>query len=316
MTQRLNLDDIKTAAALASMAVLGTLFPESIQDRLVRRCASLHIALRGSRAGEIDFPSIAPDLDLDAEALEHDFLTGVYRDLLYTVREHTKRGWAPDVRLQGKNHIEDALRRGNGAVLWAFPCTFGGLVGRKALHAEGFEVALLSSDIHPYSGTRFGRRWLNPVRTSVENRYIAERVTFRAGEAAVAVWRLAQLLRDNKLVEIAAIGANDSPARFPFLGGTLHLELGAPRVAGMTGAALLPFFPVPVGRAEFEVCIEPPLQAQKEGDPRGNAIELAREYARIMEQYVRRFPHVWRGWFTRSSWSPYDTSRAASGQLS
>jgi len=137
-------------------------------------------------------------------------MASVYEDIRTTLREYRSRGWNPEIRLEGEQHLTDALRRGNGAVLWGYSSSVGGLVGRKAIRSAGFQVSLLSSDVHPYSGSKFGRRFLNPIRTNVENRCITERVTFQSWEAAVAVSRLTQLLRENRLVEIAATAASDA----------------------------------------------------------------------------------------------------------
>lgn len=304
MSKSIDFADLNTAVSLAAMAVLNKLCPDAYQERAVRRWAALHIALHGSKSSQIDSPAIALDLHLDVRQLEQDFITGVYQEIVYTLREYQSCGWNPEIHLRGKHHIENALREGNGAVLWLFPSTFGGLVGRKGLHAARFELVMLSSHVHPYSGTRFGMRFLNPIRTRVENRYLFERVTLHPNADMVAMRRVLDLLGENKLVEIAAIGVSDAPASIPFLGGTLNLALGAPTIAAMSRAPLIPYFPIPVGNEKFDVYFEPPLEHRVASAPRDSAIRLARQYAAIMEKYVRKVPHVWRGWFSRTNWLP------------
>jgi predicted LPLAT superfamily acyltransferase len=310
----INLDDVVTVSQLIAMALTDRIFPESHRHRVDACCAHLHIALRGSKVRPIRVQAAETDLDLDLRELEKRFMASVYEDMRYTLGEYRARGWNPEIQLLGEHHITDALSQGNGVVLWVYSSTLGGLVLIKALRSAGFEVCRLSTDVHPYSGSRFGRRFLNPIRTKIENRYLAQRVTFRPRAAAVAVWRLTQLLRENKLVEIAATAASDTIGSFPFLGGTLHLALGAPMVATLGRAPLIPVFPIPVGRERFEVHVEAPLSGRPGLNPRENALQLAGQYPALLEKYVKKAPHVWRGWFSRTNWVPRGgSSDAAEG---
>ena len=94
-------------------------------------------------------------------------MASVYESMRYTLAEYRPRGWNPEIQLRGGHHITDALSQGNGVVAWGYNTTVGSLALLKALRSAGFEVALLSSDVHPYSGSRFGRRFLNPIRTKI-----------------------------------------------------------------------------------------------------------------------------------------------------
>ena len=303
MVRTINLEDVVTAAQLIAMSLTDRFCPESYHHSVDACCAHLHIALRGSKVRPILGPAAETDPDWDLRELEKRFMAGVYESIRHMLAEYRPRGWNPEIQLRGAHHITDALSQGNGVVLWGYP-SLGGLVKFKALRSAGFEVALLSTDVHPYSGSRFGRRFLNPIATTIENRYLAQRVTFHSGAAAVAVWRLTQLLRENKVVDIAANAASDAIGSFPFLGGTLHLALGAPMVATMGRAPLIPVFPIPVGRERFEVHVETPLSGRPGLNPRENALQLAAQYPALLEKYVRKAPHVWAGWFSRTIWVP------------
>ena len=89
----------------------------------------------------------------------------------------------------------------------------------------------------------------------------------------------------------------------PFLGGTLKLSLGAPTLAALHGAPLLPVFTAADGTGGFEVIVGPPVEAKSHGYAGETARELARAYARILEAHLRRHPSEWRGWFMRHTWS-------------
>jgi hypothetical protein len=191
-------------------------------------------------------------------------------------------------------------------VIWTYPSTYGGLVGKKALHAAGFKLAMISSDVHPYSGTRFGKRFLNPVRTAVENHYLSERIVMFPKQEVLAMRRATELLRANTLVEITASGAADNPATFPLFGGELRLALGGPMLSIMSGAALFASFTRPVGKDRFKVVLTPIVGSEEglRGPPRELAPKLASQYVKHLQSHVLAAPAVWRGWFSRTNWSP------------
>ena len=221
-----------------------------------------------------------------------------------TLREHKLSGWNPDISLRGREHIDQALKAGRGAVLWICPCSHAELVVKKALHKASIPLVNLRSHIHPYSGTRFGKRFLNPIRTSVEDRYLHATVVLRPKREAVAFRELQMWLRKNMVVSIFAIASSDRPFEAPCLSGLLRLALGAPTLAILSGAALLPApaFPTPSGG--FEVTIEAPLQRSAGQDVGPAEQELGRAYARITESWVKKCPYIWRGWFSRALWKP------------
>ena len=84
----------------------------------------------------------------------------------------------------------------------------------------------------------------------------------------------------------------------------MKLALGAPTLAVVKNAPLLPVFTVPRADGGFDVIIEPPLPASWDGTLRERSEHLARSYAALLESYVRRNPTVWRGLFSSLTWEP------------
>lgn len=244
------------------------------------------------------------NVQLTSDELQRRFLSGVYQDIVMTLREHLPVAWRPAIRLLGVEHIDAARAAGRGAVLWSCPSPFGGLISKKALKAAGVELVNLRSSIHPYSGTWFGMKMLNPVRTRIEDRYLAGTVTFEGAEGLGALQELRRHLEANTVITIAANGSEGTPFEMPFLGGTLKLSLGAPTLAALQGAPLLPVFTAADGAGGFEVIVGPPVEAKSHGYAGETARELARAYAKILEAHLRRHPAEWRGWFMRHTWSP------------
>lgn len=297
---RVNLDDLVTIATFLGLAPVAWLLPRRTWTSIAKTVARAHITIRRSRARRLQAALPHLETPVTAETIELDFLTGLYRDIMLTLREHVPWRGRLEPAFRGGEH----LAAGRGAVLWSASATFSGLMSKKALKAAGVPLVSLRSAVHPYSGTRLGMRVLNPVRTRIENRYLAGSVSLVAGRGSRALRELRAHLDEGRLVVIAANGAEGEPLKMPFLGGTLKLALGAPTLALLHGVPLLPLFTVPDDDGGFEVVIRPAIHVPSGGALRDRAEEMARRYAELLEGYVRKHPSVWRGWFAQNTWEP------------
>jgi hypothetical protein len=113
------------------------------------------------------------------------------------------------------------------------------------------------------TGSR-ARAWgfsiLNPIRTRIEDSYIAERITIPLdGAVAGAKQAMSSRLEANGTVSISLVPRGARCIEFPFHEGWLRMALGAPSFALRTSAALLPVFTVCKGSSRFVTTIEPAL---------------------------------------------------------
>lgn len=295
-----SLDDVVTAATLLGLTPIALLLPRRMRSSFARAVARAHITFRGSQAHRLEGAVANLEAPKTAKEVELAFLSGVYHDIILTLREHVPGRRHPKINLRGREHIP----RGRGAVVWSPSATFSGLVSKKALNAAGVPLVSLRSAAHPYSGTRLGMSILNPVRTRVENRYLTDSVSLFERRGSRALRELSSHLDRGRVVVIAANGAEGEPVEAPFLGGTLKLALGAPTLALLQDVPLLPLFTIPREDGDFEVVVEPPLDPGSHGSTRDRASAMARRYTELLETYVRKYPSVWRGWFAQNTWEP------------
>ncbi|MDX1540629.1 MAG: hypothetical protein R3349_04430, partial [Geminicoccaceae bacterium] len=161
-------------------------------------------------------------------AIYHGLRRNLRLNQLYFVTSWLPRGWSPDLTVRGVEHLHTALAAGKGAVLWVAPFVFAPLVAKRALHEAGFAVHHLSRPGHGFSSTRFGVAVLNPIRTRIEDRYLAERITIPAsGETTAAVRKLRARLADNRPVSITFTSQGGRQVEAPFLAGRLRTAIGA-----------------------------------------------------------------------------------------
>jgi lauroyl/myristoyl acyltransferase/acyl carrier protein len=296
--------DLLTSLTLLGLAPVAWLLPRTAWPGVCGALARAHVALRNLPGEKFEDALKRLEVQLTSKELQRRFLSSVYEDIVITLREHLPIAWRPTIRVRGAEYISAARAAGRGTVLWSCPSAFSGLIPKKALKAAGVELINLRSAIHPYSGSSFGMKLLNPVRTRIEDRYLAGTVILEGADGLGALQELRGHLEANAVITIAANGSEGTPFEVPFLGGTLKLSLGAPTLAALQGAPLLPVFTVTDGGGGFDVIVGPPVEADSRGYPGETARELTRGYARVLEAHLRRYPAEWRGWFMRHTWSP------------
>ena len=298
--------DIKEIAKLTVLAAISWFIPESNWGRISGAIAALISRLKPTRTrsriecirvglGHRRIATPIPDVEARCRA-------GQYEEQLQILREYLPGGWRPVIRLTGREHIEAALARGHGAVLWISEFVFCSLVAKIALHQAGFSVSHLSRPDHGPSPTRFGMRFLNPIVRHIENRYLGGRVMIGPEGARRAMKELGQRLRFNGIVSISAMV--DAQARtqarksiqVPFLHGSISLSTGPANFALKAGAPLLPVFVIRTAAGEFEVDIGRPFDVERQPDGKSPHVAALQRYAETLEAYVLRFPHLWPNW--------------------
>ncbi|HVR30409.1 MAG TPA: hypothetical protein VMS86_12855, partial [Thermoanaerobaculia bacterium] len=192
-------------------AVLGLLAACKPQRRAVLRARRERIA----RALDVDAAQAGRILDV--------FRAAHLEERLQVLKERSSAGWHPPIRLEGEEHLVAARSSGRGALLWVTNAVLAGLVVKKALHAAGHPLHHLSRPSHGFSATRFGVRWLNPIRTQVEDRYLAERLVLSAETTVACMRRLRTLLEQGEMVSITVGDWARQSVEIPCLGGRVRL---------------------------------------------------------------------------------------------
>jgi hypothetical protein len=122
---------------------------------------------------------------------------------------HRPDGWRPTTELRGAHNLVSALTTGNGAVLWVANSAFASLVVKMALHDSGFKIHHLSHPRHGFSPTQFGMQWLNPIRTKIEARYLANRAVLPlSNNAGPVLARLVDRLKEGGRLVIPLTGTS------------------------------------------------------------------------------------------------------------
>jgi lauroyl/myristoyl acyltransferase len=260
--------------------------------------ARVHLRIHDRGAQTLAASNAFPEQDARARAeaaFAADYLWNIQ-----AIREALPGGWRCETPLGGRDILDRALQRSRGAVLWCSPFVGSDLAPKKAL-AE-YRLTHLSAPSHPFSPTRFGTLLLNPVRLRAVNRYLVRRVLVVYGNSRPALDVLKQVLSENGVVLITAVGAGKRSLTFPFLGGTIELAVGAPRLAYETGSALIPVSTLPDQKGGYRVELGPDLAAPTDLPEQQAVLQMTSRYVELLEPVVRAYPAQWEGWFHPGTW--------------
>ncbi|MBZ9675782.1 hypothetical protein LB513_08545 [Mesorhizobium sp. ES1-1] len=140
--------------------------------------------------------------DIDAEKQFRAFRAAAHRWRLLVAAHLVGNKWSPVIRLEGLEGLQAALDRGHGAIIWCDQFTSQTVIGKRALYEAGIETHQLSVSAHGISGSKFGRRFLNPMLIQVENRFLKSRIVFDRADAYHVTSRIQKILGNNGVVLI------------------------------------------------------------------------------------------------------------------
>jgi hypothetical protein len=217
---------------------------------------------------------------------------------LQILKTYRPWGWKPALELKGEDHLHRALQAGNGVVLWVAHFGFNALAVKVALADAGFKVFHLSRPEHGFSKSRFGIRFLNPIRVGAELPHLAGRITIDRTNPAKAKGTAEKILNSNGIVSITA-GAWEGRrvAAATLLGGTIELATGAPGLAIDSGAVLLPVFAVrDDASGVIHVIVDEPIECAGDIDKLTRIDRMTQEFVDRTKPYILTHPEQWRGW--------------------
>ena len=286
---------------IPAITLIAWFLPERLWGKACNGVAHFLMALRRSRTRgycqKLDEILGGRPTALDIKEILTCYLAKNHLAVVQCMRCYAPGGWSPRLRLEGREHIERALAKSKGAVLWVAPMASKDLITKMALHHAGYRVSHLSRFDHGLSISLWGARLFNPLWTRIEERFLAERLVMSATTQVSPLRLLIKRLHDNRLVSVTANHEGRKyPHKPPFLSGTIQLAEGAPSLSVTTGAALLPVFTVHEPDGTFVTKIEPALVAATGGNRAQEIDSLITQFVQLLESYTLRFPCDYQGW--------------------
>jgi KDO2-lipid IV(A) lauroyltransferase len=272
-----------TWLALGTLRVL-VLLPYLLHIGLGRLIGSIAVRLPLSFV-RIARTNIALCLPEQPESAREWLLKEHFKSLGQGIFETAISWWAskPRVarftRLEGREHLQAALARGRGAILLSAHFTTLEIGGRVLCDQLPDRVNVM----------------YRPTGNPVLERFLARNRSRQAKRAIPRddVRTLISSLKNNEPVWYAPDQAyrKKGAQMVPFFGIPAATNTATSRLARMTGAAVLPYFPERLPDGTFRMVIHPMLENFPSDDP----VADARRFNEYIEAHVRRVPeqYLW-----------------------
>ncbi len=196
-------------------------------------------------------------------------------------REEVRR-W---IRIEGVEHMEEALRKGKGAI--GLSAHLGNYeLAAAVLGLLGFPVyAMVFVHQNPRVDAFFTRQrarvGVHGIRVQGKN----HRVLLEAS--------LSALNRNGILALVGDRDFFDHGFDLPFFGRTVKIPRGPAAFSVRTGAPIVPGFLVREQDGRYRFVLEPPITVP-EGLPREQAVRrMTEQCVEVMSRYIRRYPTQW-----------------------
>jgi KDO2-lipid IV(A) lauroyltransferase len=184
------------------------------------------------------------------------------------------------VTFEGKTHIDQALDRGNGAII---------LTG----HFGNWELLAASIVANGYPLSSIARQ-LRSKRLDTLICAYREKSGYSSIDRANAVRPALRCLKRNELLGIVAdVDTRTDGVFVDFLGRPAYTPYSPVAIALKTGAAILPTFIVRQPDDSHRTIVEPPLVLQRIGDRERDYVFNTQKFTNVIESYVRRYPEQW-----------------------
>jgi len=283
------------------LAILGSRVLDLVQfcaeplGRVLQR-GDLRIAERGMTK----LLEVAPE---QARAMARQCCANRVRTSLWELLPDEHAPGARPVRIEGREHLEQALQPGRGAVLVALHC-LAKREARAGLQRAGIEylplIHLTKSHVNDrdprYAGYgrllwRFARSRLHPMLWTKMSGYVARM-------DPDAVLKIMGILRDGGLVMVSPdVGGTSSVQPVRFLNSLRGMSTGSLDIARLTGCPLIPMW---VWRSGNQCVVEfhEPLRVCFDGGEETRESNV-RVLIEAMERQLRAHPEQWELWDQR-----------------
>lgn len=184
------------------------------------------------------------------------------------------------VTFEGKANIDQALDRGNGAII---------LTG----HFGNWELLAASIVANGYQLTTIARQLRSKRLDTLVSAY-REKSGYSSIDRNNAVRSALRCLKQNELLGIVAdVDTRTDGVFVDFLGRPAYTPYSPVAIALKTGAAILPTFIVRQPDDSHHAIVEPALALKRSGDRERDYIFNTQQFTNVIESYVRRYPEQW-----------------------
>jgi len=186
------------------------------------------------------------------------------------------------VEIEGRSHVEAALKRGKGIIFLL------GHIGNWEL--LGCMSRILGDDLmalaRPLKKNRWLDRFIGDIRRSSGLHVLSSKRAARQVVSALRRNQMVGILIDQREKRGEGVGVD-------FFGVNASTTPASAFFAVKTGAAVIPAYSIRLEGGKHRIVAEPPLELIKTGDKAEDIRLNAQRHTEVLESIIRRFPDQW-----------------------
>jgi len=222
---------------------------------------------------------------------------------IFSILPASRRAGREVAEVAGLEHLQEALARGKGVILWESVGFGRRYAARRALHELGHAIVQVHGPDHlcgmldaGASATRLRSDVIRRACDCWELATVAEIVDLPASKSLAFGRILNDRLRQNKIIFITGDGdEGHKHVEHEFLGVRKLFATGIVSLARIGGATILPIF-CTVDSSRVSMTIEQPVVVGTSGDRETDVGEALTDYAVRLERRIRLQPGLYRNW--------------------
>lgn len=234
--------------------------------------------------------------DSEAVRLVSEVVETRMEELWSRARDLHPRGWRPEIRVEGTEHLIRGLARKRGVVVWLMRSS-GVIAPKRAFWQIGHPLTFLHNETHgSTTHTRLGLGVVARFYARAENQYLAERVLIPRDGSLRYLKTLTHRLEANACVALTGEHVGRQNVSADFLAFRREYATGAPSLAIRARATLVTAFCVREGFGQYRLVIEAPIPLDYDADRKSEARRAVQEFSSRLSRFVEHYPASWQGW--------------------
>jgi len=229
-----------------------------------------------------------------------------------------------EARIHGLAHLHGALKMGKGVILWESNGFGRRLLAKRILSENGFLIHQIhgANDLGGFltengSATWVRRRLIRRFFYRREERFVVEIINLPSANSLEFTRVLLNLLNRNAVLCVSGDGRTGQKLiPIEFLGEATLFAPGMISLAKLSGAPILPMFCLQKRTGAISLTIESPISIAKDADRERGLKDSLKEYAGLLEGYIRRYPQLYRNWHLLGKCSNDGVQKAAASERS
>ena len=206
--------------------------------------------------------------------------------------------------IRGLEHLQAALSKGNGVILWESSSFGRRNLAKQILHENGVSIDQVHTEHHigGFSGGRNSPTWvrrhiIKSLFEKYEKEFVREIIYLPDSDSLVFTRLLMDRLKQNGIVCITAdVAYGQKVIPLKFLGHTKLFATGMVSLASISDAPILPMFCMRWSSGCPNLIIECPINIERNADRESRLEKSIAEYVGLLESYARKYPENYRAW--------------------